>query len=44
MISPEALNARGILATWEGELKEADALFRAAGALPEAAKNAEMIR
>lgn len=42
--TPEALNARGILATWEGELKEADALFRAAGALPEAAKNAEMIR
>lgn len=42
--SPEALNARGIIATWEGEMKEAEALFRAAGALPEAAKNAEMIR
>lgn len=41
--SPEAENARGILACAEGELDEAAAHFRAAGALPEAAKNLEML-
>lgn len=41
--TPEALNARGIIATWAGELQEAEDFFSRAGALPEAAKNAGMI-
>lgn len=42
--TPEAENARGILACMNGDMEEAEARFKAAGALPEAAKNLEMIK
>lgn len=42
--SPEAENARGILACMNGDMAEAEMRFKAAGALPEAAKNLEMIK
>lgn len=41
--SPEANNARGILAVWVGELDRARELFRGASILPEAAKNLELL-
>lgn len=41
--SPEAWNARGILASWNGEMDEARECFKKAGALSEAAKNLEML-
>lgn len=41
--SPEALNARGILSCWNGEMERARELFNAAAPLPEAAKNLEML-
>ncbi len=42
--TPEAENARGIIACMNGDMEEAEARFKAAGALPEAAKNLEMIK
>lgn len=42
--TPEAENARGIIACMNGDMKEAAARFKAAGALPEAAKNLGMIQ
>lgn len=42
--TPEAFNSRGIIAAWEGELDIASEMFTKAGALPEAAKNAEMAK
>lgn len=41
--SAEAENARGILACKEGDIEGAAAHFKLAGALPEAAKNLEML-
>lgn len=41
--SPEAENARGILACWNGDIDEAREYFRKAAKLPEAAKNLEML-
>lgn len=41
--SPEAYNARGILACWKGEMNKAREYFRKAGALSEASKNLEML-
>lgn len=41
--SPEAWNARGILASWKGEMDEARKFFKEAGALSEASKNLEML-
>ena len=41
--SPEADNARGILATWRGDMKLARSLFEKAATLPEAAKNLELL-
>lgn len=41
--SAEAWNARGILASWKGEMDEARECFRKAGALSEASKNLEML-
>ena len=41
--SVEAENARGILATWRGEMGKAREYFRKAGALSEASKNLEML-
>ncbi|MFG6428050.1 tetratricopeptide repeat protein [Lepagella muris] len=41
--SKEAWNARGILATWRGDMDAARDCFRKAGALSEAAKNLEML-
>ena len=41
--SSEAWNARGILASWNGEMDEARECFKKAGALSEAAKNLEML-
>lgn len=41
--SPEAMNARGILASWQGEMDEARKFFKEAGALSEASKNLEML-
>lgn len=41
--SPEANNARGILATWRGEMDVARKFFREAGALPESSKNLELL-
>lgn len=42
--SNEAMTARGILATWQGDLKGAENYFKQAGALPEAAKNLELLK
>ena len=41
--SAEAWNARGILASWRGEMELARECFRKAGALSEASKNLEML-
>ena len=41
--SKEAWNARGILATWRGDMDAARDCFRKVGALSEAAKNLEML-
>ncbi len=41
--SPEADNARGILACWQGKMDQAREYFRKAGALSEAAKNLELL-
>lgn len=41
--SPEAWNARGILACWKGDMNQAREYFRKAGALSEASKNLEML-
>lgn len=41
--SPEALNARGVMATDAGDYEEAIRLFTQAGNLPEAAKNKAML-
>lgn len=41
--SAEADNARGILATWRGDMTTARKLFEKASSLPEAAKNLELL-
>lgn len=41
--TPEAMNARGVLAAWRGDIEEALRLFEAAAPLPEAAKNRSML-
>lgn len=41
--SPEAMNARGVLAARQGNFDEAASWFRKAGSLPEAVKNLQML-